>query len=188
MIDKRIVTRYAAALFNSAKEADVIDLVESDLGLVTYTFESIPDLEQAIISPLIPADKKREIVTGVFSGKIHEATLFYLYLLIDNRREDVIGQTESEYIRLANDARGIVAAEVTSAVELTEDESVKLKAKLAQQTGKRVEISVTVDPSIIGGLIVRIGDTVMDGSIAGHLRTIKDNFINAHYIDRHIEG
>jgi F-type H+-transporting ATPase subunit delta len=177
VIDTLIVRRYAEALFNQAKAADVVDLIESDLGLITYSFETIPSLEEAIVSPLIPAFKKREIVTSVFQNKVHELTLYYLYLLIDHRREEAIKHTEAEYIRLANEARGILAAEVTSAVELTEEEVVRLKQKLSEHTGKRVDIMVNVDPSIIGGLIVRIGDTVMDGSISGHLRRIKDEFL-----------
>lgn len=177
MIDGRIVKRYASALFGSAQQADVVDLVESDLGLISYTFESNPNLAQAIESPLIPSPKKREIVADVFQGKIHEVTLFYLYLLIDNRREPVIIETERVYIELANEARGIVCADVTAAVELTEEELHKLKAKLSDYTGKRVALNLEIDPAIIGGLIVRIGDTVMDGSVKGQLERIREDFL-----------
>ncbi|MEN6372200.1 MAG: F0F1 ATP synthase subunit delta [Armatimonadota bacterium] len=176
-MDARIVRRYASALFASAQAENVVDLVESDLGLITYSFESIPSLEEAVVSPLIPAAKKREVITSIFKEKIHETTLFYLYLLIDNRREEVIKSTEAEYIRLANEARGIIAAQVTSAVELTKDETIRLKEKLSAYTGKHVDIKADVDPSIIGGLVVRIGDTVMDGSIAGHLERLKEEFL-----------
>lgn len=178
MMDRRIVSRYAAALFRSAQSADVVDLVESDLGLIAYSFETVPSLEQAIVSPLIPAEKKREIVTGIFQDKIQEVTLFYLYLLIDKRREEIITQTEEEYIRLANEARGIVCARVTAAVELTDNEITRLRAKLSEITSCRVDLSIEIDPSIIGGLVVRIGDTVMDGSIAGHLEKIREEFLN----------
>ncbi len=177
MIDRRIVRRYAAALFQTALREDVIDLVESDLGLVSYTFESSPALAEAVGSPLIPANKKKEILQSIFSEKIHEVTLHYLYLAIDNRREGVISETEREYIELANEARGIVTAEVKAAVELTEDERSRLRAKLSKQTGKAVTLNITIDPSIIGGLVVRIGDTVMDGSLKGHLNRIKDEFL-----------
>jgi len=179
-MDTRIVRRYAAALFSTAQAEGVVDLVESDLGLITYSFESIPSLESAIVSPLIPSEKKREVITSIFKDKIHELTLYYLYLLIDNRREDVIKETESEFVRLANEARGIVAAQVTSAVELTEDEKIRLREKLSAYTGSRVDISVNIDPTIIGGLVVRIGDTIMDGSIAGYLERLRDRFLDRH--------
>lgn len=179
MIDTKIVKRYAAALFGSAQAADVVDLVESDLGLITYSFETAPRLREAIESPLIPAAKKREIVTSIFHGKIHEITLHYLYLLIDNRREEAVLPTEAEYIRLANEARGIITAQVTAAIELTDDELTRLRAKLSAQTDKKVALDVAIDPSIIGGLIVRIGDTVLDGSVKGHLERIKEKFLSA---------
>lgn len=177
MMDGRIVRRYAAALFNRAQAAGVVDAVESDLGLIAYSLETIPRLEQAMTSPLIPAAKKRAIVTSVFSGKIQEITLYYLYLLIDNRREGIAKETEAEYVRLANEARGIVTARVTSAVELSESELAALRAKLSGYTGQQVEVSAEVDPSLIGGIVVRIGDRVMDGSIAGHLQRIRDEFL-----------
>ncbi|MBI2843020.1 MAG: ATP synthase F1 subunit delta [Armatimonadetes bacterium] len=177
MIDRSIVRRYATALFNAAQAADVVDLVESDLGLIAYTLETVSRLQEAMVSPLIPAKTKREIVTSIFHGKIHEITLFYLYLLIDKDREEVIRQTEEEYIQLANGARGIVVADVTAAVEMTDDEVLRLKARLSEYTGKRVEIKLQVNPSIIGGIIVRIGDTVMDGSVTGHLRRMREEFL-----------
>lgn len=179
-MDSRIVRRYAAALFSTAQAEGVVDLVESDLGLITYSFESIHSLEDAIVSPLIPSAKKCEVIKSIFKDKVHEITLFYLYLLIDNRREGVIKETEAEFIRLANEARGIAAAYVTSAVELTEDERIRLREKLSAHTGSRVDISIEIDPSIIGGLVVRIGDTIMDGSIAGHLEKLRDEFLGRH--------
>lgn len=177
MIDLRIVRRYATALFNSAQSAGAIDLVESDLGLISYTFESNPQLKDAMVSPLIPCSKKKEIVTSIFQGKIQDVTLYYLYLLIDNRREGIITETEAEYIRIANEARGIMAAEVTAAIELTPEEIINLRAKLSVMTGKQVDVVVSIDPSIIGGLVVRIGDTVIDGSITGQLAKIKNDFL-----------
>lgn len=177
MIDRRIVRRYAAALFGAAQSADVVDLVESDLGLITYSFETTPRLQDAMESPLIPAGKKKDIVTRIFESKVHEVTLHYLYLLIDNRREEAITATEEEYVRLANEARGIIAAQVTSVVELTDDQLSRLRTKLSEQTGRRVEIITSTDQAIIGGIIVRIGDTVMDGSVKGYLNRLREEFL-----------
>jgi F-type H+-transporting ATPase subunit delta len=177
VIDRRITKRYAAALFKTAQNAEVIDLVESDLGLVSYTFESSPVLVEAVSSPLIPARKKKQVLGSIFDGKVHEVTLHYLYLLIDNRREQVIAETESEYIALANEARGIVSAEVTSAVELTDGEMTALRKQLSKLTGKKVTLNISIDESILGGLVVRIGDRVLDGSLKGHLGRIKDEFL-----------
>jgi len=173
----RVVKRYAAALFSQAQAAGTVDLVESDLGLVTYTLDTVPRLREALFSPLIPASKKREIVTQVFRSKIHELTLFYLYLLIDKRREELIGQTEAEFIHLANEARGVTIARVKSAVELTEQELTSLREKLSAHTGRQVDLQLEIDESIIAGVVVRIGDTVIDGSIAGFLDRLREQLL-----------
>lgn len=177
MIETRVVKRYAAALFSQAQAAEAVDLVESDLGLITYSLDSIPRLAEALFTPVIPAARKREIVTGVFKGKVHEVTLFYLYLLIDKRREEMIKYTEAEYINLANEARGITVAQLTTAVELTETEIASIKERLSAHTGRRIELQLLIDDSIIAGAVVRIGDTVIDGSVAGFLEQLREQLL-----------
>lgn len=173
MIEPRIARRYATALFGAASKMDIIDRVESDLGLVSYVFETSPRLMESIESPMIPSSKKHEIIKDIFADKVHRITLMYLDLLIDKQREGAIVQTEGEYVRLANEARGILAVEVTSAVRLSEAEEAALTAKLVEITGKSIHLTKHVDSAIIGGLKVRIGDKVIDGSITGQLAALK---------------
>lgn len=175
MIERRVVRRYATALFGAAQKAGIIDKVESDLGLVSYTVENSPQLMDSIAAPVIPANTKREIMQTIFAGKIDEVTLNYLYLLVEKRREEAILQTEEEYIELANEARGVLVAEVTTAVELDKAQETALAAKLSVVTGKMVNLNLAVDPSIKGGVIVRIGDKVIDGSIKGQLEALREN-------------
>ncbi len=177
MIERRVVRRYATALFNGAWKVGVVDAVESDLGLVSYALESSPSFLEAVRSPLLPADKKHAIVDEVFAGKVNEITLAYLHLLVDKRREEAMAQTEQEYVELANEARGIVTAHVTTAVELSEQEEAEIKVKLAQMTGKSVNLEKIVAPEIIGGVLVRIGDTVIDGSIQGQLDALRGTLL-----------
>ena len=181
MIERRIIRRYATALFAAASKANAVDAVESDLGLVGYVLfggdmisqPSKTSLWDAMLSPMIPPAKKREILGDIFEGKVHEITLAYLRLLVDKRREEAIRQTESEYIILANEARGIVLAEVTSATPLDEDQEARLVSKLSATTGKQIQLAKRVDPSAIGGVLVRIGDTVIDGSVRGQLAALR---------------
>jgi F-type H+-transporting ATPase subunit delta len=114
----------------------------------------------------------------MFANKVHQITLMYLDMLIDKQREGAIGQTEGEYIRLANEARGILVVEVTSAVRLSESEEAALVAKLVEITGKSIHINKHIDPAIIGGLKVRIGDKVIDGSITGQLAALKEKMLS----------
>jgi len=185
VIERRIVRRYASALFAAASKADEVDRVESDLGLVSATLlggdiMSPPNrvgLWEALVSPIIPPAAKREILAGIFEGKVSKITLSYLGLLVDKRRQEAIRQTEAEYVLLANEARGIVEAEVTSATPLDEDQEARLAAKLSATTGKNIQLSRKVDPSVIGGLLVQMGDTVIDGSIRGQLAALREQLL-----------
>jgi len=178
MIERRIVRRYASALFAAASKADAVDQVESDLGLVGLTVESSPALWEAITSPIIPPEKKRAILEEIFKGKVHEITLSYLRLLVDKRREEAILQTEEEYVLLANEARGIVEAEATTATPLDEVQQGQLASKLSATTGKQIRLECKIDPTVIGGVRVRIGDTVIDGSIRGQLDALRESLLS----------
>ena len=178
MIERRIVRRYASALFAAAQKADLVDRIESDLGFVSYVFETSPDLLEAMTSPRVPRDVKKSIVDSLFVDKVDDITLSYVKLLVDKRREEAITLTEQEYLELANEARGVLSADVTTAVRLSEDEEARLREKLSAITGKTVLLTKTVDPRIMGGVVVRVGDKVMDGSIRGQLAALKDRFLS----------
>lgn len=179
MIERRIVRRYASALFAAASKAGVVDNVESDLGLVGYVTESSPALLEAMTSPIIPASRKQQIMQDLFGGKVHEITLSYLRLLVDKRREEALTETESEYVLLANEARGILRAEVTSAEPLDADQEARLISKLITMTGKKIELAKKTDKSLIGGVLVRIGDTVIDGSVRGQLAALRETLLES---------
>ncbi|MDH7482247.1 MAG: F0F1 ATP synthase subunit delta [Armatimonadota bacterium] len=172
-----LAKRYAAALFEAAKASDSIDLVESDLGLVTYSLESVSQLTEVLEQPLIPIERKKEIVRDIFSGRVQELTLNFLGLVIEKRRERILTEVEKEYVKLANDYRGIVLVQVTSALPLTLDEKSALRAKLEAFTGKQVELELHEDPTLIGGLVLRIGDTVIDGSVKGYLESLRNQML-----------
>ena len=177
MISRSVVRRYAAALLQSAWAENAVELVESDLGLVGCVLESNPELKDALFNPLLPGSRKQEIVRLIFQDKISDLTLSYLNLLIEKRREEAILWTEEEFVRLANERRGIVEAKVVSTVPLTEADAAALGAKLTAATGKRVRLSLETDSGLIAGVTVRIGDRVMDGSVKGYLGKLREEMI-----------
>jgi F-type H+-transporting ATPase subunit delta len=172
-----VALRYARALFEVAKKADAIDRIESDLGLIGHSLETMPRLAEALAHPLVPGERKKRIIAGVFSAAIDPVTLDFVCLLIDKRRSDVLAQMEGEYVNLANEYRGVTPALVTSAVPLSADERTALHAKLEVFTGKKVELTMEEDSTLIGGIMVRIGDTVIDGSVRGDLARLKDRLL-----------
>ena len=172
-----LARRYAAALFGAAKDTGRIDKVESDLGLIGYSLENVPRLKSVLSHPMIPSAKKKQIVSEVFKGRIEDITLNFVKLLIDKRREEIVGSIEQDYVQIANEHRGVVPALITSAYPLTEEEKTALQAKLSKFTGMQVEIEILENPELIGGLIVRIGDTVIDGSIKGYLAALREKLL-----------
>ena len=179
MIEPRVVRRYAAALYAAASRADVVDQVERDLELVALALSSSPELRESITSPVVPVESKRSIVRELFDGKLHEITLSYLQLLVDKRREEAALQTEEEYVRLANEARGIVGATAITAKPLDEPQLASLSAKLSQVTGRQIRLECEVDPAIVGGVCVRIGDRVIDGSVRGQLEALREALLGS---------
>lgn len=177
MIGRSVVKRYAKALFDAATIEKAVDQVESDLGLVSYVLETNPDLGRALHIPLITAEKKKAVLRGVFEGKVHQITLDYMCLLAEKRREDVLAETETAYVEMADEARGVVQAQVTTAVELREEDEHKLSAKLSAITGKQVHLTKSIDPAIIGGIVVRIQDKIIDGSVRGQLAALREKLL-----------
>lgn len=173
MIQSRVVRRYAAALYSAASKAAAEDRVESDLGLITYTAESVPRLMEAVTSPLIPAEKKRALLRDLFADRVHPLTLNYLYLLVEKRREGAITLTEHEYARIASEARGIAKAQVITAQPMTEEEESELGARLSAMSGRNVRLEPRVAPEVLGGVMVRIGDTIIDGTLRGQLQALR---------------
>lgn len=173
----RLARRYAAALFETAKESDIIDKIESDLGLITWSWQNIPRFSEILTNPLIVSEDKKNIIQEIFKDRIDKITLDFLYLLVDRQREVIIPEIEAEYIAYADNWRGIIRVLVTSAVPITDDERARLVSALEAFTEKKVELRLEVDSSLIGGMIVRIGDIIIDGSIKGYLKTLRDRLL-----------
>jgi F-type H+-transporting ATPase subunit delta len=169
MSDGIVAKRYANALFALANEKNILEQVEEELRGVGRAFESSKELQTFLQHPQIATAVKKEKLGNIFSGKVSEYVLSLLLLLVDRHRENLLGDLVDEFIKLTNGARGIVDATVYSA-SLVKDEELKA---IAEQFGgklkKTLRVSNVVDPSIIGGLIIRIGDRIYDGSIKGKL-------------------
>ena len=180
MRSSALARRYAGALFETAKDADLIDQVESDLGLLTFTLESTPRLTETLTHPLVPAERKKEIVADLLDERVQGVTLHFLDLLIDKRRTEILEDVEEEYVRLANEYRNVMPVMVTSAIPLNCDEKSALRKVLEQSTRKTIELQLEEDPKIIGGLTIQIGDTVIDGSVRGYLEALREQLLGQH--------
>ncbi|MCL6639524.1 MAG: F0F1 ATP synthase subunit delta [Firmicutes bacterium] len=174
MLKGAVASRYAEALYDIAARENMVDRIEQELKALEAILNENEDLKKVLFHPQITAADKKEFLQKLFTGKISEVTANFLALLVDRRREVFFGDIAAEFVKKANAQRNIVAAQVTSAVAMNDKEKAELDKILARLTGKKVQTSFDVDPSLIGGVVVRIGDKIIDGSIRTRLSALKE--------------
>jgi F-type H+-transporting ATPase subunit delta len=172
MKNTAVAKRYAEALYSVASERGQADAVEQDLKGILEVLNSHPELVNILEHPGISIDAKKKQVAELFQGRVSDLVLNFLNLLFDRRRQDAIAEMYKEYVELANAARGRIKAEVESAVPLSEEELNELKSKLGAN-GKQVDVATKVNPALIGGLKVRVGDRVFDYTVSGQLERFR---------------
>jgi len=172
-----VVRRYAAALYSAASAAGTVQKVADDLHLVASTLRQYPKLRDALIQRVTPDRAKRAAVRRLFGERVDPLTLQFLLLLIDKRRERIALDAETAFRKIADERHGIVRAQVTSAVPLSEAELQQTQDLLTRRTGRQVIIDSRVDPAILGGLIVRIGDRLLDGSVRTGIHKLRQALV-----------
>jgi F-type H+-transporting ATPase subunit delta len=169
-----VAERYASSLFELAVEAGSIDAVGADLDKFQSLLDQSDDLKRLIESPVFSAEEQAKAIAAI-AEKAGIAGLVgnFLKVVANNRRLFAVPGMIRAYRAIAAEHRGEITAEVTSAHALDEAQETELKAALKGVTGKEVAVSVTVDPSILGGLIVKIGSRQIDSSLRTKLSTLK---------------
>lgn len=167
--------RYARALFAIARESDAVDAYRDELSRMHALFESEPELRHALFRPLHPVKERRAVLDAVCQRLGVDTTVRrFLVYLIDQRRLVDIDGIRAHYGQLADEAAGLVQAEVVSAAPLADAQRERLRGALASRTGRRVELSVRVDPGLIAGAVARVGNLVFDGSLRTQLAQLRD--------------
>lgn len=166
MRDRNVAVRYAQALLDVAIDNDVVDgLTESFDGIIA-SVRGHRDLLVFMQSPQVRTQEKKQVIESVFAGKVEPAMLHFLELLLDKGRMMHLGDIHEEYTTLVEKYRGMQRVRVVTAVPLAQDLEQKLAEKLARLTGKKIILDKKVDPSVIGGVCVTLGDQIIDGTIA----------------------
>ncbi len=165
--------RYATALFELARDAKAIDKVEASLTTVRAALDQSADFKTLTTSPLIARGAATKAVAAVAKMlKLDATTTKFLGVLADNRRLAQLPAIIRAFRQLAANFRGETTAEVTSAHALSDDQVAALKQSLRQRIGREVSVDLSVDPSLLGGLVVRIGSQMIDSSIKTRLHTL----------------
>ena len=170
----KVSTEYAEALFALALEEEREEDYYKTLTEIKKVFNNEPEYLELLSAPGIDKNEKNQILDATFEGKIDENILSFLKLLTERGRISLFNACYEEFFLLYNAKRSTLVVEVTSAVELTNEEKEKIKAKLESKFKLKVQLECVVDSSILGGLIIKTDDTIIDGSLKRKLRDVKD--------------
>lgn len=172
--DLSVARRYASALFEVAKQKGEIEAVAANLHEVGTTVQSSRELMSVLHHPLIGLEKKKSVLHAVFSGSVRPDVEKFLFLVVEKNRAVVLPQILVEFNRLFDEFRGEADGEVVSAVPLSDAQIVDIKAALQKKFGVQVRLKTRVDQNILGGLVVRVGDKLIDSSVETKLRTLNE--------------
>ncbi len=168
----KVGLRYATAILEGAGEE--LQTVVQDLGVVKDTIKASRELRLLLKSPIVKNDDKILILKQIFIGRISLKTLESIELLVRKGRSELILDTIEEFERLLDKRNGVVNAEVASAIELDESQKQQVQTRLEKLVGQKIRLQTKVQPDLIGGLTVRIGDTVIDYSIKHQLARLRE--------------
>ena len=166
---------YADALIRIAEAEGHVERIENELFRVARSFESSDELRSTLTDPAIPVDRRIGIIEDLLAGKALPLTTAMVSFLVAAERARELPAVADAYVAKAAERRAEAVAEVRSAMPLDEQQQLRLAEALGRATGKRVTVKVIVDPSVLGGLIARVGDTVIDGSVRHRLDQLKES-------------
>jgi F-type H+-transporting ATPase subunit delta len=169
---------YSRALFEAAKDNDVLDRVHDEIDEIADAIEENEELQMFFFSPYFSSDEKKEGVGKVLSGA-DERTTNFLELLAERHRMPVLFRIRRDFDELWAEEKELLPVSVTSAVEI-DDKLVKdIGKRIEEQTGKEVEVTSKVDPYVLGGLVVRVGNMVLDASVRNRLEQLRKQVARA---------
>jgi F-type H+-transporting ATPase subunit delta len=169
---EEIATVYARSLFEAAQDADKLDAVRDQLGEIADAIEGDRDLQVFFFSPYLTTEDKKEGLSKAVSGA-DDLVANFLELLIENHRMAALFKIRRELDALWDRENQRLPVQIVSAVELDERTVKQIGDQIADQTGQKVELSSEVDPDVLGGLVVRVGNTVLDASVRRRLENLR---------------
>lgn len=172
----RVARRYAQALMSASEERRTLETTAADLTKIAVVIQGSRELRTFLASPVVSIPRKKSILHELFGTTVSADTLAFLDMLVTKQREDELAGIIEQFHALHDVKMGIANVDVTAAVELSAQQQKALQKELEQRTGKSVRLRVGVDTSIRGGLVVRIGDTVLDASLSHQLERLRERF------------
>jgi F-type H+-transporting ATPase subunit delta len=177
MSSTRAAIRYAKAILDKATSNSVTKEVSQDMTLIAHTIKNNVELSTFIQNPTMSVEVKQSALLEVFAS-VNNVTKSLFRLLFENKRFEILESVAIQYNNLFDEANGVQVAKVTTAVAMTPELEAKVLAKIATLSNKKITIKNTIDPAIIGGFILRIGDNQYNASVANRLQVLKRELSN----------
>lgn len=169
-----VARRYASALYEQANQNNDLEQIDQDVALLRESLEASDDLRRFFLDPILNVDQKTRVVDALLGSRIHGTTINFVRLLINKRREVLIEDILSAFQTLRDKHMGILEATARVAIEIDAAEEQRLVQALEKMTGQKIRLNTVIDKSLIAGLIIKVGDTVYDGSVRHKLALLSD--------------
>lgn len=176
MAGSKVASRYAKAFLELVSEKGELDKALSDMELVLSTTEENRELLMLLKSPVVNTDKKVKILSEIYGKQLSEASMLFIKLIAKNRRESALPEIAKAFVAQYKAIKGITSATVTSATVLSDDAKKKIADLVQKEVGGTVELSTEINPDLIGGFVLRIGDKQLDTSILNKVNKLKQEF------------
>lgn len=174
MLNLQLARKYGAAIFEIAKEENKLEVYGKELADASHDLFSVPELKAFLTSPQVQPEAKKAVLEKIYKKEsISKMMMNFIMLLVDKRRIVLLEAISDVYQELFNKDQGIIIADVTTAFDLSSKLETKLTDKLTSVSGRKVKLRTHLNKDIIGGVIVKIGDTRIDGSVTGRLQSLK---------------
>lgn len=176
MIERTLAKRYAAALLQVTDAEGSTEETESILLALRDAYRARREFREMLASPRVPRAAKKALLHKILEGKTRPTFLDFLDLLVDKNRIEILPEVSDMFDRLADASHGVVRVKVRSWKPLSDGQRATLSEKLSRMTGKKVAIEAEIDAQLKGGMLVRIGDSIIDGTVAHRLKTVGERF------------
>jgi F-type H+-transporting ATPase subunit delta len=176
MSELTVATRYAKSLIDLAQEEKALEEIRKDMELFTRTLRDSHELQAVLANPIIAHSKKIKILEAIFGKQVHKVTDSFFKIMINKSRSEVLYATAKEFINQYDVIKHIIKASVVSATALSDENKKKMVANLETATGGKIELHAKVDPRLIGGFVLTVGDRQVDTSILSDLKKLKTDF------------
>lgn len=175
MVNTKVAQKYAQALLDVAQTSNTVDAVGEQLQKAVELTEAVPQLLAVFQHPRISRDRKKQLVQRFFTDPDYSPLMRdFLSLLIDRKRAGLLPAIQRCYVELVHELRNLMPARVTTAIPLSEAERAMILQRLRELTGRDIILQADVDPHILGGLVIRVGGHLIDGSLTSHLEQVKE--------------